>query len=61
MSKKLFVYILLSILCMITIFTFSSKNTMESSGTSKGLIKYFIHKKELPKDLNLWYNVNSLR
>lgn len=43
MSKKLFVYILLSILCMITIFTFSSKNTMESNGTSKGLIKYFIH------------------
>ena len=38
MSKKLIIYILLSILCMITIFVFSSKNTNESNGTSKGLI-----------------------
>lgn len=54
MSKKLFVYILLSILCMITIFTFSSKNTTESNGTSKGLIKYFIHTYEevFDKDIN---------
>lgn len=54
MSKKLFVYILLSILCMITIFTFSSKNTMESNGTSKGLIKYFVHtyEKVFDKDID---------
>lgn len=43
MSRKLFVYILLSILCMITIFTLSSKNTTESNGTSKKLIKSFVH------------------
>ena len=38
MSKKLIIYILLSIACMITIFIFSSKNTNESNSTSKGLI-----------------------
>lgn len=54
MSKKLFIYILLSILCMITIFTFSSKNTTESNGTSKGLIKYSIntYEKVFDKDIN---------
>ena len=38
MSKKLFIYILLTILCMTTIFIFSSKDTNESNSTSKGLI-----------------------
>ena len=54
MSKKLLIYILLSILCMITIFTFSSKNTNESNGTSKGLIKYFVHtyEKVFDKDID---------
>ena len=54
MSKKLLVYILLSILCMITIFTFSSKNTNESNGTSKGLIKHFVHtyEKVFDKDVD---------
>lgn len=54
MSKKLLIYILLSILCMMTIFTFSSKNTNESNGTSKGLIKYFVHtyEKVFDKDID---------
>lgn len=54
MSKKIFIYILLSILCMITIFTFSSKNTTESNGTSKGLIKYVIntYEKVFDKDID---------
>ena len=38
--KKIIIYILLALLCMITIFCFSSKNTIESNSTSKNLIRY---------------------
>ena len=40
--KKIIIYILLALLCMITIFCFSSKNTMESNSTSKNLIRYSV-------------------
>ena len=54
---------------MITIFTFSSKNTNESNGTSKGLIKYFVHtyEKVFDKDIDeekviskLYYPIRKL-
>ena len=40
--KKIIIYILLALLCMITIFCFSSKNTIESNSTSKNLIRYSV-------------------
>ena len=43
MSKKLIIYILLSIACMITIFIFSIKNNNDSNSTSKGLIYKIIN------------------
>ena len=46
MSKKLIIYIILSIACMVTIFCFSSKNTYESNNTSKNLIRRVIDKYE---------------
>lgn len=42
MNKKIIIYILLVLLCMITIFCFSSKNTIESNSTSKSIIKYSV-------------------
>ena len=42
MNKKITIYILLALLCMTTIFCFSSKNTMESNSTSKNLIRYSV-------------------
>lgn len=40
--KKIIIYTLLAVLCMITIFCFSSKNTMESNSTSKNIIRYSV-------------------
>lgn len=40
--KKLIINILLALLCMITIFCFSSNNTMESNSTSKNIIRYSV-------------------
>lgn len=38
MNKKTIIFILLTILCMVVIFSFSSKNSNKSNHTSKGLI-----------------------
>ena len=46
MSRKLIIYIILSIACMGTIFCFSSRNTIESNNTSKNLIRRVIDKYE---------------
>lgn len=53
MSKKLIIYILLSIACMITIFIFSSKNTNDSNSTSKGLIYKIVNVCENVFDVEL--------
>lgn len=54
MNKKLILYILLTILCMVTIFCFSSKNTVESNGASKSIIRYSvgIYEKITKKEVN---------
>mgnify|MGYP004691719423 FL=1 len=46
MSRKLIIYIILSITCMGIIFYFSSRNTIESNSTSKNLIRNVIDKYE---------------
>ena len=46
MSKKLIIYIILSITCMGIIFYFSSRNTIESNSASKNLIRNVIDKYE---------------
>ena len=41
-EKKLTINVILIILCMILIFSFSNKNSKESNGTSKNIINYSI-------------------
>lgn len=42
-NKKLIIYIFLAVICMCSIFVFSSKNTTDSNGTSQGLINTAIN------------------
>lgn len=53
-EKKLTINIILTILCMIAIFNFSSKNTDQSNGTSKKLINFGIniYEKVFDKEVN---------
>lgn len=53
-NKRLIILIVLTIIWMIVIFTFSSKSPTESNSTSKGLIKSFVHivERVTNKDLN---------
>ena len=62
MKKRIILYIILTIVCMITIFYFSSRNTIESNGTSKGLIKYFvtIYEKVTKSNVNEELIINKL-
>ena len=62
MSKKLIIYVLSSILCMIVIFSFSSKNTNQSNGSSKRLAYNIvsIYEKVFNKDVDEKTIVNKL-
>lgn len=62
MKKRIILYIILTIVCMITIFYFSSRNTIESNGTSKWLIKYFvtIYEKVTKSNVNEELIINKL-
>ena len=62
MKKRIILYIILTIVCMITIFYFSSRNAIESNGTSKWLIKYFvtIYEKVTKSNVNEELIINKL-
>lgn len=62
MSKKLFIYVLSSALCMIIIFSFSSKNTNQSNGTSKRLVYNIvnIYENVFDKDIDEQKIINKL-
>jgi len=53
--KKIIINILLALLCMITIFCFSSKNTMESNSTSKNIIRYSVRVFEKVINKKSWW------
>lgn len=53
MKRKKIVYILLVLLCMLIIFTFSSKNSTSSNSTSKGLINNILNVYEKITDNNI--------
>ena len=53
MKKKKIIYIILIILCMLTIFAFSNKNSIKSDKTSKGLIYNILNTYEKVTNKNI--------